>query len=74
MTSCTGRPAPNLILCRQCLEYVFGDTITCPHCGRDIREIGLGYREGPYRAIEAMQQIERALEHYMGESSEASDT
>lgn len=57
-----GRPAPVLVLCRQCVEYVFEGTATCPHCGRDAREAGPRYRDSPYPALEAMQRIERILE------------
>ncbi len=32
-----GRPAPLLVLCRQCLEYVFEGTRCCPQCGHDAR-------------------------------------
>ena len=65
--SARGRPAPVLVLCRQCLAYVFEGTRTCPHCGRDAREIGSRYRDGDYRALEAIQRIERAIER-RGES------
>jgi hypothetical protein len=44
------------------VEYVFEGTVTCPHCGRDAREIGARYRDGDYHAIEAMQRIERAAQ------------
>jgi len=57
-----GRPAPVLVLCRQCIEYVFEGTATCPHCGRDAREIGSRYRDRGCAAIEAMQRVERVLE------------
>ena len=53
---------PTLVLCRQCVEYVYEDTETCPHCGRNAREIGARYREGGYMVAEAIGQIERALE------------
>jgi hypothetical protein len=55
------RPAPVLVLCRQCLEYVFAGTDICPHCGNDARAIGPRYRDGGHEAIEALQRIERVL-------------
>jgi hypothetical protein len=57
----SGRAAPVLVLCRQCVQYVFAGTETCPHCGRDARETGPRYREGPYAAIEAIERIETSL-------------
>jgi len=57
-----GRAAPVLILCRQCVQYVFEGTVTCPHCGRDAREMSARYRDRGYLAIEAMLSIERAAE------------
>ncbi|WP_375414161.1 hypothetical protein [uncultured Bradyrhizobium sp.] len=59
-----GSTAPVLVLCRQCLFYVFEATTTCPHCGRDSREIGARYRDGGYLAIETMQRIDRAVERH----------
>jgi len=53
---------PTLVLCRQCVQYVYEGTETCPHCGRDARMIGPRYRDGGYMITEAMGQIERALE------------
>lgn len=61
-----GRPAPVLMLCRQCVEYVFEGTEICPHCGRDAREIGARYRDGRYQAIEAIQRIEHVLQRREG--------
>jgi hypothetical protein len=61
-----GRAAPVLILCRQCVQYVFEGTVTCPHCGRDAREMSARYRDGGYLAIEAMLRIERAAERRRG--------
>jgi hypothetical protein len=57
-----GSTAPVLVLCRQCVQYVFEGTTTCPHCGRDSREMGPRYRDGGYLAIETMQRIDRAVE------------
>ncbi|WP_052832951.1 hypothetical protein [Bradyrhizobium sp. LTSP885] len=54
-----GKAAPVLVLCRQCLRYVFDRTIICPHCGSDARQIGDRYRDGGYLAIEIMQRIDR---------------
>jgi hypothetical protein len=61
-----GRPAPVLVLCRQCIQYVFEGTTTCPHCGGDARETSARYRDGGYLAIETMQRIDRALERRRG--------
>jgi hypothetical protein len=61
-----GRAAPGMVLCRQCLHYVFEGTGTCPHCGRDSREISARYRDGGYLAIETMQRIDRAVERRRG--------
>lgn len=58
--------APTLVLCRQCVQYVYQGTETCPHCGRDAREIGERYRAGGYQVTEAIRQIERALERHKG--------
>ena len=55
------RAAPVMVLCRQCVRYVFEGTELCPHCGCDAREIGARYREGGYHVTEAIQRIERAL-------------
>ena len=60
------RPAPTLVLCRQCVEYVYEGTETCPHCGRDAREVSARYRDGGYLAAEAIQRIERVLERRRG--------
>jgi hypothetical protein len=54
--------APRLVLCRQCIQYVYEGTESCPHCGRDAREAGERYREEGYEVAEAIQQIERAIE------------
>ena len=54
-----GIAAPVMVLCRQCLLYVFEGTRVCPHCGGDAREIGERYRKSDYLAIEAMQRIDR---------------
>jgi hypothetical protein len=57
-----GRIAPVLVLCRQCIQYVYEGTTACPHCGGDSREIGASYRDGGYLALEIMQRIDRAVE------------
>lgn len=54
-----GRAAPIMVLCRQCLHYVFEATVTCPHCGKDARAVGERYRNGGYLGIETIQRIER---------------
>jgi hypothetical protein len=61
-----GRTAPVLVLCRQCIQYVFEGTTACPHCGGDAREISARYRDGGYLAIETMQRIDRAVERKGG--------
>jgi hypothetical protein len=61
-----GHTSPVLILCRQCVQYVFEGTVTCPHCGRDARSVSARYRDGGYLAIEAMLRIERAVERRRG--------
>lgn len=53
-----GRPAPTLVLCRQCIEYVLAGTLICPHCGGNAREIGPRYRDGDYQASEAIRRID----------------
>jgi hypothetical protein len=54
-----GVAQPVMVLCRQCVRYVFEGTSACPHCGGDSREIGARYREGGYLAVETMQRIDR---------------
>ena len=61
-----GRPAPVLVLCRQCIQYVFEGTTACPHCGGDTRDISARYRDGGYLAIETMHRIDRAVERKRG--------
>jgi hypothetical protein len=63
--------APRLVLCRQCIQYVYAGTEICPHCGGNAREPSERYREEGYQIAEAIQQIERALEQR--KASEASD-
>jgi hypothetical protein len=57
-----GSCAPVLVLCRQCIQYVYEGTTTCPQCGGDAREISARYRDGGYLAIETIQRIQRAAE------------
>jgi uncharacterized OB-fold protein len=54
-----GQAPPVLVLCRQCVRYVFDGSVVCPHCGRDARETGARYRDEGYLAIETMQRIDR---------------
>jgi hypothetical protein len=54
-----GRTPPVMVLCRQCVRYVFEGTVVCPHCGGDARETGERYRDEGYLAIETMQRIDR---------------
>jgi hypothetical protein len=55
----SGRAPPVLVLCRQCLQYVFEGTSICPHCGGNARETGQRYRNEGYLAIETIQRIDR---------------
>jgi hypothetical protein len=41
---------------------MFSKAPTCPHCGRDAREMSDRYRDGGYPEIETMQRIDRAIE------------
>ena len=61
-----GLPPPTLVLCRNCTEYVFAGTATCPHCGQDALAIGARYRDSGHAAIEAIQRIEEALARRRG--------
>ncbi len=54
-----GRAPPVMVLCRQCLRYVFEGTVACPHCGGNARETGERYRDEGYLAIETMQRLDR---------------
>jgi hypothetical protein len=66
------KAAPVLVLCRQCLQYVFDGTRDCPHCGGDAREAAPVYEERGYLAIEAMQRIDR-LQALAERSTDAGD-
>jgi hypothetical protein len=57
-----GRAPPRLVLCRQCVEYVYEGETICPHCGGDPRLASARYLAAGYAAIEAMQRLDRALE------------
>jgi hypothetical protein len=61
-----GRPAPTLMLCRHCVEYVFAGTATCPHCGHDPSVASARYRDGGYQALEAINRIDDALRRRRG--------
>jgi hypothetical protein len=61
-----GSAAPVMVLCRQCIRYVYQGTTACPHCGGDSREISARYRDGGYLAIETIQRIHRAAERRGG--------
>ena len=61
-----GRPAPTLVLCRNCVEYVFAGTTICPHCGRDTTIASARYRDGGYQAIEAINRIDDVLRRRRG--------
>ena len=56
------RPAPVMVLCRQCVQYVFAGTTLCPHCKRDARDISAAYEAGGHLAVEAMQEIDRLVQ------------
>jgi uncharacterized Zn finger protein (UPF0148 family) len=70
----TSRPrasaAPVLVLCRQCVQYVFEGTVVCPHCRRDATEMGLRY-ENEYLALETIARLDRALERRRMQQIEA---
>ena len=53
---------PVLVLCRQCLQYVFDGTRDCPHCGGNARETSPAYEASGYLAVEAMARIDRLRE------------
>jgi len=53
------KAAPVLVLCRQCVRYVFEGTVTCPHCNGNAREIGERYRDEGYLGLETIQLIDR---------------
>jgi len=57
---------PVMVLCRQCIQYVYEGTTACPLCGGDAREISARYRDGGYLIIETMQRIDRAAERRRG--------
>jgi hypothetical protein len=54
-----GNTPPVMVLCRQCVRYVFEGTVVCPHCGGDSRKTGERYRDEGYLAVETMQRIDR---------------
>ena len=56
------RAAPVLVLCRQCIRYVFEGTLVCPHCHGDACEMGERYRNEGYLGIETMLRIDRLRE------------
>jgi uncharacterized OB-fold protein len=56
------KAAPVLVLCRQCVRYVFEGTVVCPHCHSNAREIGERYRDEGYLGIETMLRIDRLRE------------
>ena len=53
------KAAPILVLCRQCIRYVFEGTQMCPHCRGNAREIGERYRDEGHLGIETMLRIDR---------------
>jgi hypothetical protein len=65
-----GRPAPKLVLCRQCIRYVFEGTAICPHCGGDALEASQRYRDEGYLAIEIMQRIDRLRDGLRADESD----
>ena len=56
------KAAPVLVLCRQCIRYVFEGTLVCPHCHGDAREMSERYRDEGYLGIETMLRIDRLRE------------
>jgi hypothetical protein len=61
-----GRAPPTLVLCRQCVEYVYEGETACPHCGGDPRQPSVRYLAAGYAPIEAMNRLDRALERRAG--------
>ena len=57
-----GKEAPALLVCGQCMEYVYAGTVQCPHCGRMTALKGTLYCEQGYDALEAMRKIRRLAE------------
>jgi hypothetical protein len=57
-----GRAPSTLVLCRQCVEYVFEGEAVCPHCGGDPCQAGARYLAAGYAPIEAMNRLDRALD------------
>jgi hypothetical protein len=57
-----GLAPPALVLCRQCVEYVFEGEIACPHCGGDPRQPSARYLAAGYAPVEAMNRLDRALD------------
>ena len=53
---------PRLVLCRQCIQYVYEGTEACSHCGGNAREAGERYRNEGHQVAEAIQLIQRAVE------------
>ena len=56
------KAAPVLVLCRQCVRYVFEGTLVCPHCHSDAREMSDRYRDEGYLGIETILRIDRLRE------------
>ena len=56
------KAAPVLVLCRQCIRYVFDGTLVCPHCHGDARTMSDRYRDEGYLGIETMLRIDRLRE------------
>jgi uncharacterized OB-fold protein len=69
-----GHAPPVLVLCRQCVRYVFEGTTICPHCGGDSRETGERYRDEGYLAIETMLRIDRLRSAAEDRTSRENDT
>lgn len=53
--------APQLGLCRACQQFIKSHELDCPHCGADILEAALSYREKMEKAQTAAQHLEALI-------------
>ncbi len=56
-----GNLVPTLILCRNCIQYIYEGTKICPHCNVPAEQESEAYIKGNYRYFEAKKCIERIL-------------
>jgi Y-X(10)_GDL-associated radical SAM protein len=57
-----GRVPPVLELCHGCDQYVMPDTITCPHCGCDVRKLAMEFQQSLAEAKVAASELRCLLE------------